>query len=238
MREARAQPATAELAALHIIVSAHMGSMEPNEKAQVRLKRHRPARSDLRESTPKEVHAEATLRALSVLTGVLGRDPAFRDHCAGIASGSLTVSDAARLYVRRDWIGRRVLEHLLRVGATRGVAMLAAEAGYAVPADEPLGPGDRRRWVRSNAQHTRGAVLLARLGAGACLKDRCLTHPRGGGPYCNAHEDAARRETAEAAGQAADRRAMQGVLRGAAAGLDLACATRAARTNWSSTRRV
>ena len=121
----------------------------------------------------------------------------------------------------------------LRVGATRGVAMLAAEAGYAVPADEPLGPGDRRRWTRSNAQHKRGAVLLARLGAGACLKDACLTHPRGGGPYCNAHEDAARRETAEAAGQDADRRAMRGVLRGAAAGLDLACATRAARTNWS-----
>ena len=208
--------------------------MEPNEKAQVRLKRHRPARSDLRESTPKEVHAEATLRALSVLTGVLGRDQAFRAHCAGIAKGSLAVSDAARLYVRRDSIGRRVIEHLLRVGATRGVAMLATEAGYAIAADEPLCPDDRRRSPRSNAQHGHGAVLLARLGAGACLVDSCLTRPREGGPYCYAHARAAKREPAEAAEQAANSRAMRGVLRGAAAGLDFVCATRAARAKWAS----
>ncbi len=201
--------------------------MEPTDRDQVRLKRHRPARRELTGHTPKEVHAETVLWPLSVLTGVLARDPAFRKHCADIAAGSVSLEDVARRYVRRNWAGRRVIEHLLRVGATWGAAMLASECGYTVAANEPLAPGERRRWRRSNAQHKHGAVLLARLGAGACLTDGCPTRPCEGGPYCYAHWPLA-------AVQDADRRAMQRVLSGAAAGLDLTSATRSARTKRSS----
>ena len=163
---------------------------------------------------------------LSVLTGVLGRDRAFRDHCAGIAAGPLSVEDVARRYVRWNSSGRRVIEHLLRVGETllrvgapRGVAMLSSECSYTVSADEPLASNDRRRWVRSNAQHKRGAELLALLGAGVCLKDGCLTYPRKGGPYCSLHDSV--HDSSEAAVRVANRRAMRLVLKEAEAGLDL-----------------
>ena len=198
------------------------------------LKRHRPAQRDLTGSTPKEVDAEAVIWPLSVLTGVLGRNPAFRDHCARIKDGSQSVEDVARLYVRRDWLGRRVIEHLLRVGATRGPAMLSSECGYGVAAEEPLGPGDRRRGKRSNAQHKRGADLLAELGEGICLRDGCITHPRQGATYCWVHEKEARDKRERQAERDADRRAIREVLKGAAAGLDLAYASRRARGHWSS----
>jgi hypothetical protein len=226
LRQARAQPETAKLTGRALSVTAHMESIEATESDQVRLRRHRPARPDLKGSSAREIDAEAVLWPLSVLTGVLGRDPAFRGHCAAIADGSLSVEDVARRYVRRDWTGRRVIAHLLRVGATRGVAMLSSECSYAVHADEPVAPGDRRRGARSNAQHKRGADLLARLGANACLADGCRTAPRAG-PYCHAHWPLG-------AVQDADKRAMRQVLKGAAAALARVDETRSARMNWSS----
>ena len=89
----------------------------------VRHKRHRPTRRDLTGSTPKEVDAEAVLWPLSVLTGVLGRDRAFHNYCADIAAESLSVEDVARRYVRRDWVCRCVIDHLLRVGATSEIGI-------------------------------------------------------------------------------------------------------------------
>jgi hypothetical protein len=192
----------------------------------VGLKRHRPTQRDLTGSTPKEVDAEAVLWPLSVLTGVLGRDPAFRDHCSGIRDGSQSVEDVARRYVRRDWLGRRVIEHLLRVGATRGPAMLSSECGYAVASDAPRGPRDRARGTRSNARHKHGAELLARLGAGLCQREGCITRPRKG-RYCAAHWP-------DRYEQDADSRAIREVLLAAAAGLNRSYEARPARANWRS----
>jgi hypothetical protein len=163
-------------------------TMSPIQGHNRRLRRHR----DLRDSTPKEIAADAASLPYLTLAAVLTRDESFMAAVATIRDRPESLEAFAKRYVPKDGRGRRLIRHMLAAGAAEpdqlhARARLDSLAGWAVWTNAEIEEGERVRWGRSNAGYRKGAELVARRGAGTCLSPGCPIAVPGRRLWCGVH---------------------------------------------------